>query len=107
MDKEFFVCSKGSRFYYVKTDVEIDAQREADIKTGNVMDSAGESILYSRIAGSVFREDTAVSITKRRLQEIQFNIEQDIQNHNNTGGKTNGCTSRTTTPSRCGHTPGR
>jgi|APGre2960657373_1045057.scaffolds.fasta_scaffold297142_1 hypothetical protein len=66
MDKEFFVCSKGSRFYYVKTDVEIDAQREADIKTGNVMDSAGESILYSRIARSVFREDTAVSITKRR-----------------------------------------
>lgn len=57
---------KGSKFYYVKTADELDAERQADVNVGRFMNDAGESILYSRITSSVFREDTAVCITKRR-----------------------------------------
>jgi len=64
--RETVVRLSGSKFYYVKSDADIDAERQADIKVGRVMDDAGESILYARIASSRFPEDTLVTITKRR-----------------------------------------
>lgn len=66
MEHETIIRPKGSRFYYVKSEDDLLAERQADIKVGRVMDSAGESLLYSRIAAAAFPDDTLVVITKKR-----------------------------------------
>jgi hypothetical protein len=56
----------GSKFYYVKSEQELQAEMEADMAVGLTTDSAGEPRLYARIASSRFTEDTPVTITRRR-----------------------------------------
>jgi len=64
--KEAVVLPGGTRFYYIKTEDELRAEREADVATGQVLDSAGEPRLYSKIASSRFTEDTLATVTRRR-----------------------------------------
>lgn len=66
MAKETVVRPSGSYYYYVKSAAEIDAHRREDIARGRTMTDDGETILYSKIGGGQFEEDTAVTITKKR-----------------------------------------
>lgn len=63
---ETVVRPAGSKFYFIKSDEDLAAEREADIKVGATLDSAGEPKLYSKVASSSFPEDTLVTITRRR-----------------------------------------
>lgn len=64
--REAVLKTKGSKFYYIKSEEDLIAEREADIAAGRVLDDAGEPRLYSKIATSSFPEDTLITITRRR-----------------------------------------
>ena len=66
MAKETITRTKGSNYYYIRTDAEIDRQRQEDIARGRTMTDDGETILYSRLGHGTFEADTAVTITKKR-----------------------------------------
>ena len=64
--KETVVVPGGTRFYYIKTEAEIEAQRRGDIARGRTMTDDGETILYSKVGGGRFEADTPATITRRR-----------------------------------------
>ena len=56
----------GTRFWYVKTEEEIERLRARDREEGRILDDAGEPRLYSSVGAEIFSEDTVVMITRRR-----------------------------------------
>lgn len=63
---ETVVQPAGSKYYYVKTEAEIESLRREDRARGRVMTDDGETILYSKIGSGRFETDMAITITKKR-----------------------------------------
>lgn len=64
--KKVIVCQANTRFWYLKSEEEIDRRRTEDQRVGRHLDDAGETILYSAIGSGSLREPTVVTITRRR-----------------------------------------
>lgn len=64
--REFMIQRAGTRFWYVKSIEEIEKLKASDREAGHFLDSAGEPLLYSSIGTETFKDDTLVTITRRR-----------------------------------------
>lgn len=65
-EREIVVCEAGSPFWYIRTQEELDRLVARDRESGNVLDSAGEPRLYSKIGAAKFNDTTLVAITRKR-----------------------------------------
>lgn len=63
---ETFICHKGSHFWYLRSEEELERIQTRDAAAGYYNDSAGEPLLYSKIGREQFKEDTVVTILRRR-----------------------------------------
>ena len=66
MKAETLTLEAGTVYFRNRSEDELADARWSDAKTGNTLDSAGEPKLYCRTVYHVLREDTLVTITKRR-----------------------------------------
>jgi predicted NBD/HSP70 family sugar kinase len=63
--REFMIQRAGTRFWYVKSDEEIERLKARDQEAGRFLDAAGEPLIYSSIGAETFKDDTLVTITRR------------------------------------------
>jgi len=56
----------GTRYWFERTETELDVLVQYDISIGNTMTSDGESRIYSPVGGGRLDEDTVVTVTRRR-----------------------------------------
>lgn len=56
----------GTWFWYVKSAEDIEKLKARDREAGRFLDDAGEPLLYSSIGTEMFKDDTLVTITRRR-----------------------------------------
>lgn len=66
MKRDVVIIPPHWKYYYIRTNEELAAARERDIAAGRHMDSAGEPLLYSKIAAAQVSTATTVMITKKR-----------------------------------------
>lgn len=64
--RELVIQRAGTRFWYVKSEEEIERLKARDRQAGRFLDDAGEPLLYSSIGAETFKDDTLVTITRRR-----------------------------------------
>lgn len=56
----------GTRYWYRRSDAELQEMMQHDIAIGNSMTSDGESRIYSPVGGTKLDVDTVVTVTRRR-----------------------------------------
>jgi len=64
--KETTALLPGKCFWYVKTEEQIEAERQQDRDSGRYYDAAGEPLLYSRIGSGRLNYHTIVTVLKKK-----------------------------------------